>query len=652
MDFLSSVDEPPSAPSTSAVSKKMRKASLQAQALQEQLSALSNETLVDIMMRSVSHGTGGGGGSMSWLRQRAAEAFAALPEAATAAAATAAAAVSSTIAAGSSSANTVAEAAPSGESDAKLLFEARQAQHAGEKHASGVRVGLRVFRGTPSRIEAGKVIAIPETADGDGFVVRWATGTYPNVRYTGALETLGIEALKGLKWHSPPKLPAAPATGSGGVGGSSSSWTLAFVRAMLADLERREREAVGEPGMGVMACVLLTRPVVDAIDALADSHPVLSGLDDSWSMPRLGLVHDRATDTVTLQQLLGRPVEQGGSHLLPAAVNFPASAVHVYARTAHAGGALEHLPLSERSSPMWVFLADGFHEAKRPKATGDDVHCFSLLTLHREMREPPAGDGDTAAHDAAPQVVQRVVNVFRPPTSSLLLVAWVCRERALGADVAQLIAQRLLTRIAATSPMLEDGLRHKQAGWLNARAAPRAPPVLPAAHERSHVAIELPPAVLRCLSSHLETLNEHRKTEFRYNVAIEMEIHLSPQSRLRITLRPGWLYDGHTKQAGLTYLLDAADPARPRVRWATEFVEEERAQESGTLRATLGIASDTHGSSVAALLHSAPARLDKKQCATLYLPTATPTSGLRVALLHAPMANGGTLLAPVSMKGA
>ena len=125
MDFLSSVDEPPSAPSTSAVedSKKMRKASLQAQALQEQLSALSNETLVDIMMRSVSHGTGGGGGSMSWLRQRAAEAFAALPEAATAAAATAAAAVSSTIAAGSSSANTVVEAAPSGESDAKLLFE-------------------------------------------------------------------------------------------------------------------------------------------------------------------------------------------------------------------------------------------------------------------------------------------------------------------------------------------------------------------------------------------------------------------------------------------------------------------------------------------------------------------------------------------------
>ncbi|EOD15734.1 hypothetical protein EMIHUDRAFT_211365 [Emiliania huxleyi CCMP1516] len=618
MDFLSSVDEPPSAPSTSAVedSKKLRKASLQAQALKEQLSVLSNETLVDIMMRSVSHGTGGGGGSMSWLRQRAAEAFAALPEAATAAAATAAAAVSSTIAAGSSSANTVVEAAPSGESDAKLLFEARQAQHAGEKHASGVRVGLRVFRGTPSRIEAGKVLAIPETADGDGFVVRWATGTYPNVRYTGALETLGIEALKGLKWHSPPKLPAAPATGSGGVGGSS--WTLAFVRAMLADLERREREAVGEPGMGVMACVLLTRPVVDAIDALADSHPVLSGLDDSWSMPRLGLVHDRATDTVTLQQLLGRPVEQGGgSHLLPAAVHFPASAVHVYARTAHAGGALEHLPLSERGSPMWVFLADGFHEAKRPKATGDDVHCFSLLTLHREMREPPAGDGDAAAHDAAPQVVQRVVNVFRPPTSSLLLVAWVCRERALGADVAQLIAQRLLTRIAVT-----------------------------------HVAIELPPAVLRCLSSHLETLNEHRKAEFRYNVAIEMEIHLGPQSRLRITLRPGWLYDGHTKQAGLTYLLDAADPARPRVRWATEFVEEGRAQESGTLRATLGIASDTHGSSVAALLHSAPARLDKKQCATLYLPTATPTSGLRVALLHAPMANGGTLLAPASMKGA
>ena len=88
------------------------------------------------------------------------------------------------------------------------------------------------------------------------------------------------------------------------------------------------------------------------------------------------------------------------------------------------------------------------------------------------------------------------------------------------------------------------------------------------------------------------------------------------------------------------------------MRWATEFVEGGRAQESGTLRATLGIASDTHGSSVAALLHSAPARLDKKQCATLYLPTATPTSGLRVALLHAPMANGGTLLAPASMKGA
>ena len=61
------------------VSKKARKADRVAADIKANLSALSTETLVQIMLNSVSHGTGGGGGSVSWLRQRAADAVALLP---------------------------------------------------------------------------------------------------------------------------------------------------------------------------------------------------------------------------------------------------------------------------------------------------------------------------------------------------------------------------------------------------------------------------------------------------------------------------------------------------------------------------------------------------------------------------------------------
>ena len=44
--------------------------------------------------------------------------------------------------------------------------------------------------GMPQRFAA----TIPEgVGPGDEFIVRWATGKYPNVRYLGALETLGVD---------------------------------------------------------------------------------------------------------------------------------------------------------------------------------------------------------------------------------------------------------------------------------------------------------------------------------------------------------------------------------------------------------------------------------------------------------------------------
>ena len=95
---------------------------------------------------------------------------------------------------------------------------------------------------------------------------------------------------------------------------------------------------------------------------------------------------------------------------------------------------------------------------------------------------------------------QRLSHVFRPPVASLLLLACICRKYAVSADVTQLIAQRLLTNVAAPLSRQVEHAMSMQPDLLKPRAAPCADPVyrLLDSQEESFVAIELPWPVLRC----------------------------------------------------------------------------------------------------------------------------------------------------------
>ena len=70
--FLDTLDDAP----TAHLEKRSRN-HRQTLELKEQLAALPQATLIQILMKSVSHGTGGGGGSLAWLCHQAAEAVAA-----------------------------------------------------------------------------------------------------------------------------------------------------------------------------------------------------------------------------------------------------------------------------------------------------------------------------------------------------------------------------------------------------------------------------------------------------------------------------------------------------------------------------------------------------------------------------------------------
>ena len=363
MDFFS-VDPDPVDPKPRA-SKKARKVDQAAAELKANLSALSKETLVGIMLNSVSHGTGGGGGSVSWLRQRATEAVAALPveerPGYTIRSADSLGADSS----GAGSSGAGSSHSSMGES-AKLHFDDREMQLVGTRHGSGVRVGLRIFRGCAAELQVGKILSVPETDDGNEFIVRWATGKYPNVRYLGALETLDLAALKACTWSHPPKTAVAAATG-----GAGGSWTLRYFHAQLEELARHEANGLGEQGLGVMACLLLTPPVTDAIAALCDSHP-----DEVPIRPALGITRNSRTGNVTLQQVVSVPFSGHHPSVPPphlSAVELPQSAVSLYTRSS-----VDQLPSG--SEPVWVFMPAAI-QGKQPPAVGDAVHCFSLLTL-------------------------------------------------------------------------------------------------------------------------------------------------------------------------------------------------------------------------------------------------------------------------------
>ena len=63
------------------------------------------------------------------------------------------------------------------------------------------------------------------------------------------LEVVGVEDLRACAWNQP-RRQEAPAA-------ADESWTRAFVLAQLEELARRELTSVGEPGIGVMGCLLL-----------------------------------------------------------------------------------------------------------------------------------------------------------------------------------------------------------------------------------------------------------------------------------------------------------------------------------------------------------------------------------------------------------
>ena len=521
------------------------------------LLALPKEALIEIMMDSVSHNIGGGGGSVTWLQRRASEEKARLPlpevvEAAIRAANDAgpSSAGSSLNAGGSGAGSSNACGSGAGSSGAGSLstgssgmsvsphpepawvdpsfelFSQRVAERAGEQRR-GVKVGLRVFRGfTQDGPVAGKVVSVPESEEGDAFGVRWGVGKWPYVRYTGASETLTLAALKNLTWHQPPKAPP------GLPSGDASSWTLLFFQSQIDELERREKVAgLVEPGRGVMMCLLLTPAVMDAIQLLHDVHPPMGA-----GMCQVGLSRDASGQKVLLHHC--DPI--GDGEVEPAAIELPASDVRLYVRSpngAAAGNVYQHLvpkpprhlpsspsPPLTASSTMWRFFSS-IALCKPPKPTAGAQHCFSILTLYRKVVEavPVTPNAPPPPPALGPvQTVQRLTHVFRPPPATLLLVAWVCRAHGVGSDVARHIAAAMLNCVRQDSrnfsyeypnlmrpvlapppPTAESGEARK-APYSDAVALPRYR-LLPS-HEASHVRIDLPGSVLKQLAMHMEAV--------------------------------------------------------------------------------------------------------------------------------------------------
>ena len=156
------------------------------------------------------------------------------------------------------------------------------------------------------------------------------------------------------------------------------------------------------------------------------------------------------------------------------------------------------------------------------------------------------------------------------------------------------------------------------------------------------------PAARRTISNHIETMLDF--FDFRSLDGVWMSIdiwHTTHGNDLRISMGRDDV-DFAVSKWRLTYRrlkTDAADPTLPSIRWPTASASGERP--ASTLHATFRV--DHNLCAMATLLHMAPSRLDKRQCATLYVPgqptTAAPTSHPRSVRLHASMAKGGQLLA-------
>lgn len=167
------------------------------------------------------------------------------------------------------------------------------------------------------------------------------------------------------------------------------------------------------------------------------------------------------------------------------------------------------------------------------------------------------------------------------------------------------------------------------------------------------------PAARRTISNHIDAMLHFGNFRHLNGVWMSIDIwHTSqgnehpgiPMDAIRISMGcTDDIADGHAvKKWRLTYRhlkTGTSNPASPSVRWPTVSAGGERPASS--LHATLRL--DYDSCAMGTLLHMAPSKLDKKQCATLYVPaqptTAAPASQPRCARLHASMAKGGQLLA-------